>query len=152
MCERACVVAVLLCAGAVLVGIAVAAADDGLPEFIDSGDVCFPHAMHYDDLGIECVSCHHETNAAELDMPHEDYFEDLWIDCRICHKPGQAASVPLACSNCHHESPTDIADQTLSSKVVIHKSCWECHDVGRAEEASMACKTCHGGEHRHPLE
>lgn len=151
MCERAFVTALLLCAGTVMIGVAVESAEQTLPEFIESRDVCFPHAMHFDDLGIECGGCHHETNAAELRIPHQDYFEQLWIDCQICHKPGEAAAVAMACSGCHHESPTDIADQTLSSKVVIHRSCWECHDVGRAAEASVACKMCHDGEHRHPV-
>ena len=64
MCERAFVAALLLCAGGVMIGAAVASAEDSLPEFIESNDVCFPHAMHFDDLGIECGSCHHETNAA----------------------------------------------------------------------------------------
>ena len=44
------------------------------------GEVTFPHEMHFDDLDISCEECHHEINAARLEMPHEDYFDDFWID------------------------------------------------------------------------
>jgi len=148
---RACVVAVLLCAGwGALLAVDGSVPDGAPPEFVEGKDVCFPHAMHADDFGIECVSCHHETNATTLNIPHEEYFEDLWIDCATCHKPGDAVAGSMACSSCHHNSTTDIADQTLSSKVVIHKSCWNCHEAGTGAQASGACKTCHNNEHLHP--
>jgi hypothetical protein len=119
-----------------------------LPSIIRSssslGDVAFPHQFHFEVLEFECQTCHHETNATALHMPHEDYFKDFWIDCTICHrKDGSAASQPQSCSNCHHNSPTDIADETLSSKVVIHKKCWECHELGVGREASQGCSECH---------
>ena len=108
------------------------------------GDVAFPHQFHFEDLELECQTCHHETNASTLRMPHEDYFEDFWIDCRICHRSdGPAVSQPQSCSNCHHDSPTDIADETLSAKVVVHKNCWECHELEKGEKASQGCKVCH---------
>jgi hypothetical protein len=108
------------------------------------GPATFPHQSHLEDLGIACKDCHHETNATALRMPHEGYFDDFWIDCRICHNPtGGAAAGPQACAQCHHGSPASIADETLSAKVVIHKSCWGCHDSGTGEEASKGCSTCH---------
>lgn len=119
-----------------------------LPDVIRSassiGEVAFPHQFHFEVLEFECQTCHHEINAAALKMPHEDYFDDFWIDCRICHKSdGSTVSQPQSCSNCHHDSPTDIADETLSSKVVIHKQCWECHELEVGQEASQACSECH---------
>jgi hypothetical protein len=108
------------------------------------GEVSFPHQFHFEDLELECQTCHHETNASSLRMPHEDYFDDFWIDCRICHKSdGLTLSQPQSCSKCHHDSPTDIADETLSTKVVVHKKCWECHELGKGEKASQSCTDCH---------
>jgi hypothetical protein len=131
-------------------GMAVAIDDGELPAFVEWNDVCFPHEMHFVDMELECESCHHETNAVELSVPHEAFFEDLWIDCATCHKTGATAASPVACSSCHHDSPTDVADETLGSKVVIHKSCWNCHEAGTGQQASRSCKTCHSGEHHHP--
>jgi hypothetical protein len=118
-----------------------------MPEIIVTpssvGEVQFPHALHYDDMGFECTECHHEIDAAELVMPHEDYFDDFWIDCRICHVPGTEASTSMSCSSCHTKPAADIADETLSSKVVIHQSCWRCHEVATGADASQACGICH---------
>jgi len=122
--------------------------EEQLPPIIKSsssaGEVAFPHQFHFEDLEFECLTCHHETNASSLRMPHEDYFEDFWIDCLICHrKDGSAVLQPQSCSKCHHDSPTDIADETLSAKVVVHKKCWECHELEKGEKASKGCTDCH---------
>lgn len=122
--------------------------EEPLPPVIRSassvGEVAFPHQFHFEELGMECRTCHHETNASFLRMPHEEYFDDFWIDCLICHgKEASAVLQPHSCSACHHDSPADIADETLSTKVVVHKKCWECHEVGKGEEASRSCTFCH---------
>ncbi len=78
-------------------------------------------------------------------MPHDDYFEDFWIDCKVCHRESGVASEPQRCSNCHHSTPAGIADESLSAKVVIHKSCWGCHESGTGVAASAACSSCHQG-------
>jgi len=124
---------------------AVNLAQDDDQEVLELGDVRFPHELHYDTLELECESCHHETQAMDLKIPHQEYFEDFWINCAICHQENKAASGPMACSQCHHGSPADIADETLSAKVVIHQSCWECHEVGSGSDASRSCPTCHTG-------
>lgn len=111
------------------------------------GEVIFPHLEHIDDFEIECQECHHEIKATALNMPHEEYFEDFWIECGVCHHDDEEPErTAMACSDCHHDRPNGIADQTLSSKVVIHKSCWECHDIGTGAEASGECTFCHSGE------
>jgi len=108
------------------------------------GKANFPHEKHASEFGVECVKCHHETNAKPLSIPHMEYFNDLWINCGTCHhKAGAEALGPQACSTCHHSNNGDIADETLSAKVVIHKNCWSCHEVGTGANASAACKTCH---------
>lgn len=126
---------------------ALPAQDLGVVEFIEwdstVGRVSFPHRLHVEDLEIECADCHHETNAGRLETPHPEYFDDLWIECGGCHEATASVAGPQGCSNCHHASPVTIADETLSSKVVIHRSCWSCHDITTGAEASQGCTTCH---------
>jgi hypothetical protein len=118
-----------------------------MPEIVTSptsaGTVEFPHSIHASDFEIECATCHHETNATALSMPHTDYFEDFWIDCRTCHRAGASPASPQSCSACHHSSPTTIADETLSAKVVIQQSCFGCHEGGTGQDASRSCGFCH---------
>lgn len=105
------------------------------------GAVVFPHLYHVDELGFECSDCHHETSAAALRIPHPEYFDDFWIDCESCHQ-GEDLTQPQSCGNCHAPS-SEVGDETLSAKVVIHRSCWECHEVGTGAEASSSCAFCH---------
>jgi hypothetical protein len=105
------------------------------------GDVLFPHRAH---LKMKCAKCHHQIHAEPLDTPHEDYLDSTWINCQTCHStesihPGKY----YKCSDCHHATPQNISDETLSSKVVIHKSCWACHRTGTGVDASQACGECH---------
>lgn len=111
------------------------------------GEVSFPHQMHIDDLEMECVECHHQINAEKLNTPHQDFFKSSWINCNICHNGSERVQQKVfTCSECHDSSPANIADETLSSKVVIHKQCWECHEVSTGKEASESCEICHSGE------
>ncbi len=124
--------------------------DSDIPSVIKSasciGEVNFPHEFHFSVLEIDCQECHHETDATALDFPHEDYFKDFWIDCGICHRQNEKTTLEAqTCSNCHHSQPSNIADETLSAEVVIHKSCWNCHSVGKGKEASQSCAFCHSG-------
>ena len=43
-------------------------------------------------------------------------------------------------------NPRNIADETLSAKVVVHQQCWKCHPVGTGKEASAVCEKCHSGK------
>lgn len=107
------------------------------------GKVTFQHRLHVEDLGIACLECHHETRAAALDMPHPQYFEDFWISCSTCHRASAAARSAQKCSSCHPDSPSTVADETLSTKVVVHRSCWRCHEVGVGSDATATCVSCH---------
>lgn len=126
-----------------------AAQDEGV---IVLGDVRFPHELHFLDFELECVTCHHETNAVALDIPHETYFPDQLTHCQKCHRDTAEPASIQPCGNCHHDSPTDIADETLSAKVVVHRSCWSCHDVGTGPSATRSCKNCHTGKGPAPPE
>lgn len=108
------------------------------------GYVIFPHDFHVTGVEMECVECHHQIHAVELDTPHPDYLSSSWINCQACHNPDVASDqVYYQCGECHQTNPNNIADETLSSKVVVHKSCWKCHDTRTGAEASQGCVDCH---------
>ena len=139
--RRAGVVAALLAA-------MVACSSDSPPPapraFLAREKPRFSHDAHVTRQKLECVECHHETNAARLDTPHDHYLAGSGIDCRICHQGTPQPREPQACSNCHPVAATEDADETLSAKVVIHRACWRCHPAADGVSASEACGTCHG--------
>ena len=111
------------------------------------GEVLFTHQKHIKDRAIKCVECHHQINAKKLSTPHPDYFKSSWINCNICHNQSEKVKQKIySCSACHHTNPINIADETRSAKVVIHKKCWNCHDAGTGKEASESCELCHSGK------
>ncbi len=113
------------------------------------GTVLFPHNLHVKALEIECAQCHHQIHAMELDTPHPDYLTSSWINCQTCHDTNSETSKKYyKCSDCHHSEPDNIADETLSSKVVMHKSCWKCHETGSGIKASEGCSDCHVKEEK----
>ena len=108
------------------------------------GDVLFTHKKHATDREIECVECHHQIHAKNLDTPHPDYMTSSWVSCKTCHDTNSVRSEKYyKCSVCHLSDPADISDETLSSKVVTHTSCWNCHESGTGVEASRGCAECH---------
>ncbi len=110
------------------------------------GNVLFPHKVH---MRFGCKACHHQIHAKELDTPHPDYLTSSWINCQDCHDAGSKTTRNnYKCSECHHSEPKNIADETLSSKVVVHKSCWKCHKSGTGVKASEGCSTCHVKEEK----
>jgi len=111
------------------------------------GEVVFHHQMHIKDLSIKCVDCHHQINAKKLSTPHPDYFKSSSVKCEICHDESEKIKQKAyTCSVCHHTNPVNIADETLSAKVVIHKQCWKCHAVSTGKDASKGCEKCHSGK------
>lgn len=110
------------------------------------GELIFDHEEHAEEMELECDECHHETNAAPLNIPHEEYFHDLWIDCEACHREAGSPDLePQSCYGCHDTTLRDIADERLSTKVILHQNCWTCHEVETAVEASESCEICHTG-------
>ena len=111
------------------------------------GEVTFHHQMHIQAFAIKCVDCHHSINAKKLNTPHADYVKSSAIKCEICHnESGKVTQKAYTCSGCHRANPTNIADETLSAKVVTHKQCWKCHAVSTGKEASTGCEKCHSGK------
>ncbi len=112
-----------------------------------AGEVIFHHEMHVKDLAIKCADCHHAIYAKKLSTPHPDYLKASAIKCEICHNESEKIKKKAyTCSACHATNPMNIADETLSAKVVIHKQCWKCHPVATGKDASTACGKCHSGK------
>lgn len=112
-----------------------------------AGEVLFHHEMHVKNLGVKCVQCHHAINARKLSTPHPDYLSSPSVKCEICHDESEKIDKKAySCSECHRTNPIDIADETLSTKVVVHKQCWKCHPVSTGKEASVVCEKCHSGK------
>ena len=107
------------------------------------GEVVFAHQRHAEEFGAECVSCHHETVAANLAVPHPDYFDGFWVDCKGCHTGASAPAVESKCAACHPERVSGLNQEMPTAKVAIHRSCWGCHDRGTGSEASKQCGFCH---------
>lgn len=147
----------IVCTPAVVIGLLVlSSVGDGaragheprppMPEVVvfesATGDVHFPHTQHQ---RMRCSRCHHQIHAGELDTPHDEYLEVSWIQCSMCHTvDSEFGDSYFKCAGCHHAEPESIVDETISSKVVIHKSCWKCHRTGTGVKASEGCAYCHG--------
>jgi len=123
---------------------AIAGVPDEIAFTSSVGDVLFPHKLHIKDLELECAECHHQIHAVDLDTPHPDYLTSSWTRCNTCHvTSSERSNQYYKCSDCHHSEPSNLADETLSSKVVVHKSCWKCHESGTGVKASTGCSDCH---------
>lgn len=107
------------------------------------GDVVFQHRLHTEEFGAECVSCHHETVAASLELPHPEYFDGFWVDCAVCHTGSATPTAAGKCGVCHPERTSGLNLEMATVKVAIHRSCWKCHDRGTGSEASTQCGFCH---------
>lgn len=132
------------------VGSALAADPGATPQVPETvrwssavGEVVFAHQRHAEEYGAECVTCHHETVAADLAVPHPDYFDGFWVDCKGCHTGGAAPAVEGKCVTCHPERLSGLNQEMSTAKVAIHRSCWGCHDRGTGAEASKQCAFCH---------
>jgi c(7)-type cytochrome triheme protein len=107
------------------------------------GEVVFQHKLHTEEFGAECVSCHHETVAASLELPHAEYFDGFWVDCAVCHTGSATPAAAGKCVVCHPERTSGQNLEMPTVKVAIHRSCWKCHDRGTGSEASTQCGFCH---------
>ena len=112
------------------------------------GEVRFPHRVHQ---RMGCQKCHHQIHARDLVTPHEAYLTYSWVNCHDCHNPeSETDTTYYGCAKCHHTNLENIADETLSAKVVVHKSCWKCHLSGTGVAASERCSFCHLGQEQSP--
>ncbi|HHQ49678.1 MAG TPA: hypothetical protein ENK19_12450 [Acidobacteria bacterium] len=108
------------------------------------GEVVFPHAMHVNDLGIDCTDCHHPVKAPELKTPHPQYFKECQVACSTCHHADGTTRQTHNCTTCHGE-PGPQSSRIPSAKVALHEMCGNCHDIGTGKDASASCSFCHTG-------
>ena len=109
------------------------------------GEVTFPHAMHVDDLGIDCTDCHHPVTAPRLTTPHPGYFRQCPVPCTTCHGAAEERPGDHRCATCHTGTVDAAHDAIPSAKVALHRTCSACHDIGTGPDASNNCETCHTG-------
>ena len=111
---------------------------------VSVGDVEFSHKAHVVKLQVECAECHHQIHAQALHTPHPNFLSSSWSNCQACHNTNlEAGKAYYKCSQCHLSDLDNIADETLSAKVVTHKTCWKCHESGTGSTASQGCVYCH---------
>ncbi len=109
------------------------------------GEVTFPHAMHVDDLGIDCADCHHPVTAPRLTTPHPGYFARCSVPCETCHGAAPERPGDHACASCHTGAVDAAHDAIPSAKVALHRACSACHEIGTGPAASSSCVNCHSG-------
>ncbi len=109
------------------------------------GEVTFPHAMHVEDLGIDCTDCHHPVTAPKLDTPHPKTFESCSVRCDTCHGRKDTEPADHRCTTCHTKTVDAAHDAIPSVKVALHETCFTCHEVGTGPDASGSCANCHSG-------
>lgn len=134
-------------------GVAVAAGGDGQeaapPETVTFpshvGEVTFPHAMHVEDLGIDCADCHHPVTAPALHTPHPGYFSQCSVPCETCHGAAPERPGEHQCTTCHTGVVDAAHDAIPSAKVALHRTCSACHEIGTGPDASNNCENCHSG-------
>jgi len=88
--------------------------------------VAFPHALHADELGLDCLECHHIYENGE----------NVWDESEEVQK----------CSECH--SPTENQGKVKKLKIAFHRNCKSCHRMltkeGMSEDAPYRkCSDCH---------
>jgi len=120
----------------------------GLPEQTDFEHMEFPHAVHVDDVGVECTTCHspeqHKKRVITRSQCMSCHHEAEDIDCSHCHpattalytgeaKAWDAAGDPdfmfeaeVECLECHDLS----ADLDLGA---VQAACVDCHEPGYDE-------------------
>ena len=128
----------ILCTVALLMLAFPAAAGSGL---------AFDHALHVDDVGLECEDCH--TGVSESVNLLERYLAGK-PQCSDCHDLGDTET----CGTCHvdGDNPTGHVAGLATVDLFSHAShvgdmeCAECHGAGpeyNGAPAKSECRTCH---------
>jgi len=105
----------------------------------------FPHQEHVTRHNLECVECITRPTRLRLDTPHDAYLAGNGIECQVCHQGRSLPREPQALLQpVNPVTPTDVADETLSAKVVIHRTCWRCHPM-REGVLAPSLRQLHGG-------
>lgn len=104
------------------------------------GKVIFDHKTHAENYGIECQTCHHESETARPDP----------MACGDCHgvavtdefrKEHVASYSDEACVTCHHVEFTGV--DWSHEEHTGYDDCTACHHGPDIEPEPMACSNCH---------
>ncbi|MBW2569327.1 MAG: cytochrome c3 family protein [Deltaproteobacteria bacterium] len=78
----------------------------------------FPHSLHADEAGIDCLECHHIYDEAG---------ENIWDD-----------SSESECAECHK---VEAEGKTMSLMKAFHVNCKGCHE--KENKGPLTCGECH---------
>lgn len=141
-------VSVVLLAIIALVGYMMPAASEEMPRRVlfdnTGGKVIFSHLTHDETYGIECATCHHES---------EDPGKDP-LKCGLCHPPEFTADYitdhpqffedEKHCARCHHAEFAGMQyDHDQHAADYNFGSCTDCHHDTDIEPEPQACSDCH---------
>ena len=115
----------------------------GLPQETQFDHMTFPHALHVEDVEVECTACHspekHKMQIVTRSECMSCHHEAQDIDCSHCHLPQQALySGKVADWGWDEGYPDVMAEDGVT--------CDECHDLSAPlsiTELQQGCVDCH---------
>lgn len=116
------IIIIIIFIGSFIIHPIIKAQDKGQESYIfeaKPGNVTFTHWKHQDELKIDCMSCHHKT---------------------------EAGATPKACTTCHKIGVTTVPEgEPPTMKDAAHHLCRGCHKEKAAagEKAPTKCLECH---------
>jgi hypothetical protein len=115
--------------------------------FFQEMEVRFPHALHVEDVGIQCTKCHspdkHKMRIVTKSECMSCHHESRDIDCGKCHKAHkdlyEGKVKPVGVS----PSPDVMAEAGIS--------CTECHELKKGTQTVLTvkgkCEECHSAKY-----
>ena len=104
---------------------------------IYTGPVVFQHRKHFEEYGMGCGDCHHDSNHE----PIVGYDDDKTFACGECHDEEGLIRGPIAENAASHD------DLIARRANVLHIRCIGCHKKLNAEKHAIrrpeSCRMCH---------
>ena len=115
--------------------------------FFQEMEVRFPHALHVEDVGIECTNCHspdkHKMRIVTKSECMSCHHESRDIDCGKCHKANKALYEGKVKPVGVPPSPDVMAEAGIA--------CTECHELKKGTQTVLTvkgkCEECHSAEY-----
>jgi hypothetical protein len=115
--------------------------------FFKEMELQFPHALHVQDVGIECAKCHspekHKMRIVTKSECMKCHHESKDIDCGHCHKAQKAL----------YEGKVKTYGVTAEPDVMASSGtkCTECHELKKGAQTVLTvkakCEECHDAKH-----
>ncbi len=90
---------------------------------------------------MQCVTCHH-MQYDNTNWGHDMHIADLGLDCLTCHHDTDIEPEPQNCADCHFTGYLPEDDPMPSLKNAVHERCITCHADYYASGLE-SCNTCH---------